>query len=418
MTGSIIEFIVLLLAHAAAGIYSSTLKYSKKNTYLIWCGWIVFQIILLWHAEFVLTNKTLQFFSGFALPLIGQYAIFFATTKGKITQRIFTLLTYSIFFCISMTLFTMVKGTFAALHPGLYILIHAVLLFAVVSYFLRYVCPLCRAAARNVSSGWSLLVYVNIIFLLAVILSSIFPEKLASFSDRSCITFIFLSVSIMTVYPVIFMSINSMSEAATKREVERQNRLLLTQIEVENRQLAADSQARHDRRHHNLVMFEFANQNDIESVREYLKNLVESESGIRGEKRFCEHMTVNTVLTVYERQAQEMGIPVRVSAQVSRDLEIQPQDLVIVIANLFENAIHGADKAKNKDRFIEVTIRESSKRLLVRVENACKENMVFDDSHYGIGIRSVIATTNKYDGMYDFTADGGIFAAKVSLNLA
>jgi len=51
------------------------------------------------------------------------------------------------------------------------------------------------------------------------------------------------------------------------------------------------------------------------------------------------------------------------------------------------------------------------------VENACKENMVFDDSHYGIGIRSVIATTNKYDGMYDFSADGRVFAAKISLNL-
>ena len=31
MTGTIIELILLLVAHAAAGIYSSTLKYSKKN---------------------------------------------------------------------------------------------------------------------------------------------------------------------------------------------------------------------------------------------------------------------------------------------------------------------------------------------------------------------------------------------------
>ena len=69
MTGSIIEFIVLLLAHAAAGIYSSTLKYSKKNTYLIWGAWIVLQTVLLWYAEFELTHKTLQFFSCFALPL-------------------------------------------------------------------------------------------------------------------------------------------------------------------------------------------------------------------------------------------------------------------------------------------------------------------------------------------------------------
>jgi hypothetical protein len=29
----------------------------------------------------------------------------------------------------------------------------------------------------------------------------------------------------------------------------------------------------------------------------------------------------------------------------------------------------------------------------------------------------VIATTNKYDGMYDFSAEEGTFSAKVSLNL-
>ena len=36
MQGTIVEFILLLIAHAAAGIYSSSLKYSKKVTYLIW----------------------------------------------------------------------------------------------------------------------------------------------------------------------------------------------------------------------------------------------------------------------------------------------------------------------------------------------------------------------------------------------
>jgi hypothetical protein len=34
-----------------------------------------------------------------------------------------------------------------------------------------------------------------------------------------------------------------------------------------------------------------------------------------------------------------------------------------------------------------------------------------------VGIRSVIATTNKYDGMYDFAAEDSIFSDKVSLNL-
>ena len=417
MTGTIIQFILLLIAHAAAGIYSSTLKYSKKTTYIIWGTWVVLQTALLFYTEFVLTNWALQFFVGFVLSLVGQYVIFFVTTKGKLAQRVFTMLTYSIFFCIVMSLVTMVNGTFGELHWTLTALIQAALLFAIVFYFLRYVCPLCRTAAKNITTGWAPLIFVNIVFIITIILSSVFPVRLVSFGDPAVITFAFISVSIMSVYPVIFSSINSLSEAATKREVEAQNKLLIAQIEAENAQLAADSQARHDRRHHNLVMLEFANNNDIERVREYLKSLVESESEVWGEVRYCENMTINTVLTVYERRAKENGISVQISANASRDLDVSPQDLVIVIANLFENAIHATAKHKGKKKLIDISIKGSAQRLLIKVENPCRNNLTFDETLYGVGIRSVIATTNKYEGMYDFTAEDGIFSAKISLNI-
>ena len=417
MTGMIIQFILMLLAHAAAGIYSSTLKYSKKTTYIIWGAWVVLQTALLFYTEFVLTNLALQFFVGFVLSLVGQYVIFFVTTKGKLAQRIFTMLTYSIFFCIAMSLFTMFNGTFGELHPILTARIQSALLFAIVFYFLRYVCPLCRTAARNITTGWTPLIFVNIVFLITVILSSVFPVKLTTFNDPAVITFIFLSVSIMAVYPVIFSNINSLSEAAMKRAVETQNELLLAQIEAETAQLAADSHERHDRRHHNLIMLEYANNGDLESVKEYLSNLVESDNEVWGEVRYCENMTMNTVLAVYERRAKENGIAVKISAEGSRDLNVLPQDLVIVIANLFENAINATAKLKKNDKRIDILIKESSQRLVIKVENPCKANLSFDESGYGVGIRSVIATTSKYEGMYDFTVEDGIFSAKVILNL-
>ena len=417
MTGTTIQFILLLIAHAAAGIYSSTLKYSKKTTYLIWGIWVTLQMGLLFYTEFVLTNWALQFFTGFVLSLVGQYVIFFATTKGKLAKRIFTMMTYSIFFCIAMSLVTMVNGTFATLHWSLTTLIQALLLFLIVFYFLRYVCPLCRAASKNITTGWAPLIFVNVVFLITIILSSVFPVRLKGFDDPAVFTFIFLSVSIMSVYPVIFSNINSLSEAAIKREVETQNKLLIAQIEVETTQLASDSQARHDRRHHNLVMLEFANNNDIESVKEYLTNLVDSDSEVWGEVRYCENMTINTVLTVYERRAKENGISVNISAKADHDISVLPQDLVIVIANLFENAIHATAKLKTKNKHIDINIKDSAQRLLIKVENSCKANLTFDETLYGVGIRSVISTTNKYEGMYDFSAEEGIFSAKISLNL-
>ena len=311
----------------------------------------------------------------------------------------------------------MVDGSFPSLHWIPTALIQAVLLTAIVLYFLRYVCPLCRTASKNITTGWRQLIFVNTVFVVTIILSSVFPVRLTSFSDPAFITFVFLSISIMAVYPVIFLSINHMSEAAEKRAVETQNKLLIAQIEAETAQLAADSQSRHDRRHHNSVMLEFANNNDIESIREYLKSLVDSDNEVCGEVRHCDNLTINTVLTVYERRARESGISVKISAKASRDLEVSPHDLVIVIANLFENAIHATQKHKGQKKLIDIIIKSDAQRLLIKVENPCRNNLTFDETLYGVGIHSVIATTNKYEGMYDFSAEDGIFSAKISLNL-
>ncbi len=417
MTGTIIESILLLIAHAAAGIYSSTLKYNKKTTYIVWGVWMALQTILLFYTEFALTNWTLQFFFGFIFPLVGQYAIFFVTTKGKLTQRIFTMLTYSIFFCIIMTPFIIVKDALSDLHWSLTVLIQAILLSAIVFYFLRYVCALCRAASKNITRGWSQLIFVNVIFFITVILTSVFPVRLKGFDDPAFLSFVFLSISILAVYPVIFSSIKSMSEAAEKREVETQNKLLVAQIEAETAQLAADSQSRHDRRHHNFIMLGLARNGDYESLKEYLTNLVDDDNEIWGETRYCENTTVNIILTMYKRRAKENGISVKISAKASSSLAVPPQDLVIVIANLFENAINATAKLKGKGKNIDIQIKDSSERLLIKIDNPCRANLTFDETLYGIGIRSVISTTTKYEGMYDFTAEDGVFSAKIILNL-
>ena len=417
MTATIIELILLLVAHATAGIYSSPLKYSKKTTYIIWGAWIAFQTALLLCSELVLKDWVLQFFIGFILALVGQYVIFFVTTKGRLAQRVFTILTYSIFFCIITSPFIMVKDKLSEFHWLLTVLVQAVLLFAVVIYFLCYVCPLYHKASKNITTGWTPLIFVNIVFLITIILSSVFPVRLAGFDDPAFITFVFLSISILSVYPVIFSNINSLSEAAMKKAVDTQNKLLMAQIEAENAQLAIENHAKHDRRHHNLIMLEYANNNDFESVKEYLKNLVQIDKEASGEVRYCENGTINTIITVYERRAKEQGISVKVAAESSRELTVLAQDLVVVIANLFENAINATAKLKNKDKFIDIRIKENSKRLVIKVENPCKTNYTFDESGFGVGIRSVIATTSKYEGMYDFTAEDGMFSAKIILNL-
>lgn len=414
---TLMEFLIILIAHSICGIYSSTLKYSKKITYFVWALWVFFQSIVLFIAEFIIKQESTKFFMAFVFTLVGQYVIFFLTTKGRLAQRVFTMLTYSVFFCIFNAMFTIIKGSFPNLSFVIKLFVQIGLFFGVSYYFLGYVCPLCRKTSRNIKNGWYRLIFVNVIFLVTIIFSSVFPIRLVSYKEPAFVTFILLCVSILVVYPVVFLCINSMSEASMKKEIEQQNQLLLAQIEMEKLQIEADSHLRHDRRHHNLVLYEFANRNDIESIKEYLSGLIENESHLINEKKYCDNRTINTVLSVYEKRALEKGIAVNVSVHAGSDLTVLPKDLVVIIANLFENAINETERLKNKDKWIDISIKESARRLLVKVENACRDNLIMDESVYGIGIRSVIATTQKYDGMYDFTAENNIFSVKISLNV-
>ena len=199
-----------------------------------------------------------------------------------------------------------------------------------------------------------------------------------------------------------------------KKGVEQQNKLLLAQIENENLRVAMANRARHDIRHHNLVLMGFVKQDDMESIRQYLDHLVADDMET-AENRYCRNATVHTVLSVYGKKAEQQGIPLRISASAGEELAVSPQDLVAILANLFENAIHGA--VKEKEPFIRIDIREGAKRLLIRVENRCRSGLFVDESMYGIGMNSIITAAQKYEGMVDFFAEDGVFTANINLNL-
>ena len=129
MISLMFEQLVVLVAHAISGIYSSDLKYSKKTTFFVWGIWVVFQGIIGYFSEFVIKDIGMKFFLGFVTAYVFQYIIFFATTKGRFSQRLFTILTYSIFFCIFMAFNTAVRGSFPGMHIILGTIIFIILLF-------------------------------------------------------------------------------------------------------------------------------------------------------------------------------------------------------------------------------------------------------------------------------------------------
>ena len=65
LISSLVEFLIILISHSICGIYSSTLKYSKKISYFVWAMWMFFQGTVFFIAEFIIKRKFYFFFKDF-----------------------------------------------------------------------------------------------------------------------------------------------------------------------------------------------------------------------------------------------------------------------------------------------------------------------------------------------------------------
>ena len=94
-----------------------------------------------------------------------------------------------------------------------------------------------------------------------------------------------------------------------------------------------------------------------------------------------------------------------------------------LLSNALENALHACQKLKGKGLpgSIDVYAYEKNKKMFLQIANSCEENILFShgipvSSHrgHGIGVRSICAIIEHYDGMYSFSPQNGLFVLRIS----
>ena len=230
-----IDGVAVVSAHAMIGLFSAPLKFKKWVSILIWCVWGVVQTALFIPAMTSDSGNGFEFIAGFVAPYLGQYLLFFIATKGEFAKRLFTILTYSVFFCIYMAIATSIIGSFSDLPWQFASLVRISLLFVVVFIFLKKICPLFWTSTSESIKSWWLLVFADAIFLLAVVSSSVFPNKIESVKNTYFIAFITLVVAIVSVYPIMFISIKNMAVAEREKRRALHNELLISRVEAQKK---------------------------------------------------------------------------------------------------------------------------------------------------------------------------------------
>ena len=403
--GHLIFFLLTPLSHIGASLFFAKPRFGKAATAAIWLLYVAFMMLL------PPDTPTLNFF----LTLAIHFILFFVTTTGSVQEKGFLFFSYaSIYTCIG-TMYTVVntraqsdllKCGFAIGLMGLMqVLLYAVLL------------PSFRKVAPYIRTGWGKFYAVVLSFFALVVMQTAFPV-LSPLSDKELAVFLLTMLAFCITYVSVFASMKNMVELTREKQCKTHAELLLTQVQSQTKEAELIRQNRHDMRHHYQMLLAYAQNGELDRITDYLKNQTEHIETITT-GRFCENETVNNILKVYHQKANEQNIATEIRAAAKPNLSADAPDLVAIVANVLENALHGASESGIEAPFIRVNIKHQAGRFVVSCDNACNPSLDFEempDYLKGIGIQSITATADKYGGSCRFSAKGGVFHCMVVMD--
>ena len=183
--------------------------------------------------------------------------------------------------------------------------------------------------------------------------------------------------------------------------------------------------ARHDIRHHMVVMGDYLEAGDYEHLKAYMNNYCKA-SDREQPIVFCPHRTVNGLIFYFAHQAQEHEIDFQVQLSIPDKLNIPDIDISVLLGNLLENALDACKEQTQEKRKIIVRGKGDKHSLFFTIDNTC-ENAVKQNakgqfvttkkSGSGIGIESVKHIVERYHGVFTAEKKGEMFCVSFMLNL-
>lgn len=234
---------------------------------------------------------------------------------------------------------------------------------------------------------------------------------------------------VCSVAHLIFV-LHSSHEKWTRNQLEQIQDSLNLQISQSVREIETlresqqkTSEYRHDLRHHMQYISSCIENGRLEQAQVYIQGIC-SEIEANKVTVFCENEAANLILSAFAGRAKEHEVPMKMKAQIPKNLHVSESDLCVLLSNALENALHACQKLKEKEVVgtIEVSAFTKNRKLFLEINNSCDSDItlvhgipVTNQPDHGIGVRSICALVERYEGIYTFTVEAGRFILRVSL---
>ncbi len=237
--------------------------------------------------------------------------------------------------------------------------------------------------------------------------------------------FLFLFMSGTLQYAILHLYIHLGQEhyyQAEKELLEVNKQLLYQQMDLMKESEMDAARIRHDVRHHTLLIREYVQKGEYDQLLAYLTQYDEDVEKWKV-KDVSRNRAVNSILTAYAKKARGQNIQVTMRVKLAENLPIRDTDWIAILANMFENAIHGCAASEREQQKIDIYIAQKKNKVMIQCRNTSSGEIVFrkglpqSDKGGGMGVFSIIKAASRYEGETDFSVQDGMFITRILLNL-
>lgn len=392
-------------------------KHSRKKTVLSYS--VFFFVFLV--AGTVWGLADLHGFGKYiTVTLLLAAGVFFPFMSSDNIFQVIYNITLQAFVLIMQIVFSgSVTQWFFSCNPWVDVSLRILFLIAVALGYTHWLVTPFREMSLEGSKGWLAMCLTSVFGCLLVVYFWTRPTNILERSTHDLVVFYGLWILLFLTHMLMIRLLFTMSKISKMKQVELHRDLLQSQMDGQRMMGEEIRRFRHDLRHHDMVIAEYVRNNDMEGLLAFLGE--RERENVSCFANYCENKTLSYMLDAYQKKAEAASVEMEIEAQARESISVTSSDLVAIVANILENALHGCRESNADKPFIHILIHEKSGKLVVDCENSCKQSLHFKEelpgNLHGIGISSIEEAAHHYGGVCDFSAQQGVFRCSVLLNI-
>jgi len=180
----------------------------------------------------------------------------------------------------------------------------------------------------------------------------------------------------------------------------------------------------HDFKNHILLLTKYLEDGRFDEAAEYGRKLAGSLEVVV-QRSWSGNKILDTILNTKLLEAERKNIHVHMEIDNMLEIPLADYDLCVIVSNLFDNAIEACEHVKRDEKDIFVSIKSTDVLYVIKIVNSMeikpvKKNHKYytikgDQDIHGIGLESVQASVEKYQGTLLLEHTENQFSAIVSI---